>query len=384
MNRAGAVLLVAAMAACGSSGAPSADAAPDGSDAHDVAPSPADSHDAFDGGGYGERPDGGCTPGVPRCQGDFGYRECQADGTWSEPHSCAGYSSNGTSSYCVDLAQDNGEPWGTCVDPACWYWLGRGAPMGATAAGICEPDGTIRACGAGGTLAATSCDGACVRVATLDTRALGYCAPACEDGARECVSGPFHRVCAKGRWQAPVACDGACNPVAASARPDIRCGGKCDPGTSRCRADLSAVEVCSAAGAWVLDKTCALGRCRAAGPQAQCEAECAAGQRACAFDGAGAERRCDEAGRWSAEMACAAGSSCRLSGDFALGCVACVPARAGGGNAYGAADSRCGADGGVETCGGAGVWQPGVECPVGRACVEIERGASAVAACQAL
>jgi hypothetical protein len=377
MNRTGAILAVAALAAataCGSGAAPGVDASPDADASSPSTP------DARDGGGYGERPDGGCTPGVPRCQGDFGYRECQADGTWSEPHSCAGYSSNGTTSYCADLTQDTGEPWGTCIDPACWYWLKRGAPMGSLGVGICEPDGAMRACSAGGTLAPAACDGACVRVGTLDARALGYCAPACEDGARECVGGPFHRACVKGRWQAPVACDGACNPVAASARPDVRCGGACDPGTSRCRADLSAVEVCSAQGAWTLDKTCALGRCRAAGPQAQCEAECAAGQRACAFDGAGAERRCDDAGRWTAEAACAQGTSCRLSGDFALGCVACVPARAGGGNAYGAADSRCGAAG-VETCGGEGAWGAGAPCP--GACVAITRGASSLAACQA-
>jgi hypothetical protein len=197
------------------------------------------------------------------------------------------------------------------------------------------------------------------------------------------VGGPFYRTCVKGRWGAPAACDGACNPVGAGAMPDIRCGGKCDPGTSRCRADLSAVELCSPEGAWVLDKTCALGRCRAAGPQAQCEAECAAGQRACAFDGAGAERRCDDTGRWAPETACATGTTCRLSGDFALGCVACVPARPGGGNAYGAADGRC-ATAGVETCSGEGTWGAPVACATGSACLSVTRGPSSLAACQPL
>jgi hypothetical protein len=221
-------------------------------------------------------------------------------------------------------------------------------------------------------------------VATLDTRPLGYCAPACAEGARECLGGPFYRTCAGGRWKdEPETCAGACNPLASGTRPDIRCGGKCDQGTSRCRADLAAIEVCTPEGTWMGDRACMLGRCRPAGPQAQCEAECAAGQHACAFDGADAERRCDDSGRWSAETACAAGTTCRLSGDFALGCVACVPARPGGGNAFGAADSRCTTAGDVETCGDDGAWQAKTDCPAGSTCASLVRGPSSLAACQA-
>src|SRR5689334_14534104 len=38
--------------------------------------------------GYSETP-GSCTPGKPRCHGDFGYQVCQEDGSWSESRSCA-------------------------------------------------------------------------------------------------------------------------------------------------------------------------------------------------------------------------------------------------------------------------------------------------------
>jgi hypothetical protein len=334
-------------------------------------------------GGYGS-PDGPCSPGVPRCHGDFGYQMCEQDGTWSESHSCAGYSSNGTTSYCAEIPMVGGGAWATCVDPACWYWLGRGALGGSMPVGICEPDGTIQACNAGGTLEPEPCVGVCTRVTTLDGRAVGYCAPECEDGARECLGGPFYRVCAGGRWSSsPATCDGAtCNPVATGARPDVRCGGACDPGTSRCRADGAGVEVCAPGATWTADRACLLGRCRPAGPQAECETECAPGEHQCAFDGAGSERLCGDAGLWMAETACAPDTACRLGGDVALGCVACVGAQPGGGNAFGAADGRCAGDGGVETCGADSQWHAEA-CPTGKACAALTRGASTIAACAA-
>ncbi len=341
--------------------------------------------------------DGACSAGVPRCHGDFGYELCEQDGGWSESHSCGGYSSNGTTSYCAELPTEGGEPWATCIDPACWYWWKRGllakTPDGSSV-GICLPDGTINRCSPGGTLAVAQCAGACSRVATLDGRALGFCAPACVNGARECLGGPFYRACVNGHWDPTVrACAGTCNPLATGAVPDLRCGGACEPGTSRCRADDAAVELCADDGTWKLDRACTLGRCRPAGPQAECEAECLAGQRACAFDGDSVERRCDDAGRWTAEMPCAADTSCRLSGDLALGCVACV----GDGNAFGIADSRCvsvRADGGastdggtdanvaVESCGPQNAWQSQITCASNETCAAISRGPSTLAACQ--
>jgi hypothetical protein len=346
--------------------------------------------------------DGPCTPGVPRCHGDFGYETCEQDGGWSESHSCAGYSSNGTTSYCAELPTETGAPWATCIDPTCWYWWRRGllaATPDGSSVGICLPDGTINKCSPGGTLAVAACGGACSRVATLDGRALGFCAPACATGARECLGGPFYRACVNGRWDTTVrTCAGACNPLATGAVPDLRCGGACEPGTSRCRADGAAIEVCADDATWKLDKVCTLGRCRPAGPQAECEAECLAGQRACAFDGDAVERRCDDAGRWTAPMPCATGTSCRLAGDLPLGCVACV----GDGNAFGIADSRCvdaAPDGGapdaaasdaaaaasaaaVETCGPEGTWKSQVTCASNEACTTISRGTSTLAACQ--
>jgi hypothetical protein len=325
-------------------------------------------------------PDGPCQPGLPRCHGDFGYQMCGPDGTWSESLSCAGYSMNGTTSYCAEIPMEGGGTWASCVDPACWYWLGRGALGGAEAVGVCEGDGTMQACRPDGTLAPVACAGVCTPVTTLDGRAVGYCAPACEDGARECLGGPLYRVCAGGRWSANIGtCAGDCNPVASGARPDIRCGGPCDPGTSRCRADGAAIESCSDSAAWVMDRACLLGRCRPAGPQAECETECAPGEHQCAFDGAPSERLCGQNGLWMAEAACAAGTSCRTSGAISLGCVAC----AGGGNAFGAPDSRC-TKGDVETCGADNQWGPVTLClDAGDVCTALTRGASSIAACAA-
>jgi hypothetical protein len=397
------VIASLALAACGSSSnLPVADAARDGAadaTADGISDGTADgtsdvatdvgAPDATDG-SYGN-PDGPCVPGVPRCHSDFGYQMCEQNGTWSESHSCAGYSTNGTTSYCAEIPVEGGgaststSTWATCVDPACWYWLGRGALGGAITVGVCESDGTMQACGGGGTLAAATCDGVCTRVTTLDGRAVGYCAAACADGARECLGGPFFRTCVKGRWSAAAACDGqTCNPVATGSVPDVRCGGACAPGTSRCRTDLLAVEVCKPDGTWVEDRACLRGRCRPAGPQAECETQCAPGERQCAFDGAGSERVCGETGLWMAETACASDTACRLSGDVSLGCVACVGARPGGGNAFGVADQRCGASGGVQTCGADGHWQAAVACHDGARCVPMVRDVSQLAACQPL
>ncbi|HVX97756.1 MAG TPA: hypothetical protein VHK47_22775 [Polyangia bacterium] len=378
------VIASLALAACGSSSnEPVTDAGADADGARDVASDAAATADATDA-GYGN-PDGPCVPGVPRCHGDFGYQMCEQGGTWSESHSCAGYSTNGTTSYCAEIPMEGGGEWATCVDPACWYWLGRGALGGATAVGVCERDGTMQACGAGGTLVPATCDGVCTRVTTLDGRAVGYCAPACADGARECLGGPFYRTCVKGRWSEADACDGACNPVATGRVPDIRCGGACEAGTSRCRADLLAVEVCKPDGTWVEDRGCLRGRCRPAGPQAECETQCVPGEHQCLFDGAGSERVCGEQGLWMAETPCASvTTTCRLSGDVSLGCVECVGARPGGGNAFGVADQRCGASGGVQTCSADGHWLDAVSCREGARCVPMAHDVSSLAACQPL
>jgi hypothetical protein len=365
-----AVLSALSLAGCGASHAldAGADAAPDRpTDAGDGEVHVADGYDA----------DGPCQPGLPRCFGDFGYQVCLQDGTWGSAQTCAGYSMNGTTSFCAEIPTPAGGAWGTCVDPACWYWLGRGALGGATPVGICQPDGTIDRCDSGGALSIQPCAGVCTQVATLDGRALGYCAPACEDGARECLGGPFYRACANGRWGAPATCAaGACNPVATGAVPDVRCGGACDRGTSRCSDDLGAIESCGDDGAWTVDRACLLGRCVPAGAQAECETACTPGARQCAFDGASSESLCDARGSWGAETACATGTTCRVSGDFALGCVACV----GAGNAFGAADGRCDAAG-LATCGADGQWTASVPCAAPQVCQSVARGSSTLAAC---
>ena len=371
-----------ALAGCGGSRAPGArdagaDHARDDARANDVAVERAsDLQDTAD--GYGDA--GPCQPGLPRCFGDFGYQVCQQDGTWGASQSCAGYSMNGTTSYCAAIPVADGGTWGTCVDPACWYWLGRGALGGATPVGSCQPDGTINQCDPGGALSIQPCAGVCTQVAALDGRAVGYCAPACEDGARECLGGPFYRACADGRWSAPAACAaGACNPVATGGVPSTRCGGACDRGTSRCSADLGAIETCGDGGAWTLDRTCLLGRCVPAGAQAECETACTPGAHQCAFDGAASESLCDAEGLWGAESACATGTTCRVAGGFALGCVACVGGS--GGNVFGVADGRCDADGGVQTCDVDDQWTAAAPCAAPQVCRTVTRGPSTLAAC---
>ena len=337
------------------------------------------------GAGYGEGSTGLCTPGVPRCQGLFGYQSCEQDGTWGEAHSCAGYSPNGTSSYCIDIPTGDGSSpaWGTCVDPACWYWLTRGFMPGNTPVGICMPDGSLNRCNAGGTLVNQACNGECTQVGTLDGRELGFCASTCVTGARECLGGGLYRECTDNHWAESVhACpDGkACNPLTAGALTDVRCGGTCQPGTSRCRADRSAVESCNASAQWELDRPCRLGLCVPAGAQAECQAECSVGQHLCAWDGALSERSCTDSGLWADEQPCADGSSCRLSGTRALGCVACVSASTGSGNAFGGDDSHCEGDS-VARCGADDRWLTPEPCAAGSTCSELRRGTSFVAAC---
>jgi hypothetical protein len=337
-----------------------------------------------DGDGYAGSGSGECTPGVPRCHGDFGYQLCEQDGSWSQSHSCAGYSVNGTSSYCFDIPSAEGEPWATCVDPACWYWMKRGLDLEQNAVGSCSADGRLQRCSVGGTLTLEDCEGACVQVGALDGRALGFCAKVCESGARECLGAGLYRECGAGRWHAEVsACPAGqeCNPLSHGALPDIRCGGVCEPGTTRCRDDKLAIEICSPASEWELERTCPLGRCLPAGPQAECQAECSAGQRACAFDGATSERVCDERGAWGAEQPCVDGAACRFDGTLALGCVECVGATFGG-NAFGVADSRCLASE-LQSCSESNTWQPAEACADGGTCTASAHAASSIAACAA-
>jgi hypothetical protein len=407
-----ALLAVLAVAACsesptqssgasGAAGAPEAGAsdggAADGSDhggASEGGASDGGASDGYGGASEGGASDGGasdgyagagsCTPGVPRCHGDFGYQMCEQDGSWSESRSCAGYSLNGTSSYCFDIPSPEGELWATCLDPACWYWMERGVDLADVAVGSCASDGQLRRCLPGGSLSLEACAGACTQVGSLDGRALGFCASVCEDGARECLGGSLYRECSGGRWRdETLSCSHGdpCHPASHGALPDIRCGGVCEPGTTRCRADRLAVEACTPAGEWQLERACMLGRCTPAGPQAECQTECSDGQRSCAFDGAASERVCDESGAWGAEQSCSVGTSCRLDGTLALGCVACVGATTGG-NAFGVSDARC-VEGQLQTCGDGHSWQPAAACPDAGECAELVRGASSVAACSA-
>jgi hypothetical protein len=326
----------------------------------------------------GSSVDAGCQPGVARCQGNFGYQMCQDDGTWGPPASCEGYSSNGTSSYCVTI-----DGWGYCVDPACWYWASRGLVASGPAVGVCDAAGGFQRCTSGGTLSPEACEAGCTQVGLLDGETLGVCRPLCVEGARECLGGALYRQCAGGKWSdTPSACPTGqvCNPLATGALPQIQCGASCDPGTSRCAADAGGVEMCTSGGQWVSEHACLLGRCIQGGQQAQCQAECAVGENQCAYDGAGTQRTCGDAGLWNPESTCEAGSRCRISGATSVGCVACLGSAPGGGNAYGGIDSQCQGSQ-LSTCGHDNQWSPPAPCGDGGTCVEVRSGPSAVASC---
>lgn len=336
------------------------------------------------GASYPELDGGHCVPGVPRCHGDFGYQMCEQGGTWGPPHNCSGYSSDGTSSYCVmTVASPGSEPWAACVDPACWYWISHGFVPGSTPVGICTSSTTIRQCNGGGTLSTETCEGVCTQVGVLDGRALGYCSDQCIEGARECLGGSVYRECEAGRWLAEIkTCEGGqiCNPVGSGEIPEVRCGGECDPGTSRCAADGAGIEACNEQKTWEPGQVCTVGTCRPAGPQAQCQTECMTDQLDCSYDGAATERTCDELRHWTEPSACPDATSCRISANQSLGCVECLgPTMAG--NDYGVADSRCEA-GAVVRCGDENTWLPPEPCEATETCAELSSGVSTVAYCQ--
>ena len=333
--------------------------------------------------GYGDTDGVSCTPGDTRCHGDLGFQSCSPDGTWGESRTCAGYSENGTSSYCA-LVTSGEQRWAACVDPACWWWSKSGLAVDGGRVGVCASGDTIRACEESGVLSASeSCNGVCHEVGAIDGRALGYCEAACQDGDRECVAGPLFHSCLAGRWSEVVACDGgeACQPLATGAHSDVKCGGSCGPNTSRCSAGESAVEVCNADGSWQSSGACALGRCLQSGAQAQCQTECKPGERACAFDGDTVSRTCSEAGLWLDPSACEGEARCRIGTSGALGCLECIGSNTAGGNAWGTVDRRCEASA-VSACGADDTYAAPVPCPTGTQCVEQRRAGASVAYCQ--
>lgn len=220
--------------------------------------------------------EGECRSGQTRCHGELGFQRCTPEGAWGLAQTCAGYSEDGTSSYCLDQGTAE-EPYAACVDPACWFWLASGLWHEGAVAGVCTGDSAIKPCNSGGiVLSERTCAGRCQTLAQLDGRALGYCVSECRDGEHECVSATEYRECAAGAWSATVSsCDAGqeCQPIASGELREVRCASVCDPGTSRCSADRSAIETCDDQGAWQAAEPCALGRCISSGPVAQCQLE---------------------------------------------------------------------------------------------------------------
>lgn len=367
---------MAGLAGEGASGAAGDDA---------VLPSSAGASGSPDSSGYGGSGTDGdiCLPGLTRCHGQLGFQRCTPEGSWGATQTCGGYSENGTSSYCA-LVDSGEELWAACVDPACWWWIDSGLATAEDQAGVCVGTGSLRPCHADGILGKSMpCAGVCRTVGELDGRALGYCDPLCEAGERECLAGPLYRECQDGVWSSMAqVCDGgeACQPLALGTHSDIKCGGPCELGSSRCSEDGTSVESCTEAGQWEAMGPCLFGRCVRSGAQAQCQTECAPGQRACASDGAPSEAVCGETGLWGEPTPCEAGSSCRVGTGGALGCVACVGSELPGGNAWGVADSRCEAAA-LSACGADNSYQPAEACPDGQSCVEIARGPARLAYC---
>ena len=324
-----------------------------------------------------------CTPGATRCQGELAFQSCTPAGTWGGSVSCAGYSDNGTSSYCAQVTSGE-QRWAACVDPACWWWLTQGLAVAGARSGVCTGEHALAACAASGVLSPSeSCDGVCQPVGAIDGRTLGFCQTSCRDGDRECLAGPLFRACESGQWSSQAqACPSAttCQPLSSGARLAIRCGNACDPGTSRCSADRSGVESCNTEGLWAASVACALGQCVQSGAQAQCQTECMPGEFACAFDGDSVSRRCGETGLWLPAAPCADGAVCRI-GSHALGCLQCVGSQVPGGNAWGVADSSC-VGGGVAVCGADNELGASQACPGGQACVEAQRARATLAYCQ--
>ena len=152
----------------------------------------ADNPPATDDSSYagGSDQDGKCRSGQTRCHGDLGFQRCTPDGTWGASQTCGGYSENGTSSYCA-VVDDGGGPWAACIDPACWWWLKSGVKLGDGRAGVCVGDDQLRPCQASSLSRPEPCVGLCRRVGEIDGRVLGYCDDGCEEGERECLTGPL-------------------------------------------------------------------------------------------------------------------------------------------------------------------------------------------------
>lgn len=347
-----------------------------------VAPSAGASgtNDSSQAGSGGE--DESCLPGVTRCHGPLGFQRCEPDGTWGESQTCGGYSENGTSSYCAVVA-DGSYEWAACVDPACWWWLESGLGEEPDRTGTCVGSEEFRPCHADGILGRPQpCEGVCRVVGELDGRSLGYCERECEPGERACVVGSLYRHCDEGAWSTETqACEGGaeCLPLTKGELADIKCGGPCETGTSRCSPADGNVEICNEGGEWEHWRNCLLGRCVRSGAQAQCQTECAPGERSCAFDGAQAELVCSELGLWGEPVTCDEGSVCRVGTSGALGCLGCVGPELPGGNAWGVADSRCDGDA-VVACTADNLF--GVPEPCASGCVQVARGEALLAYCQ--
>jgi hypothetical protein len=196
---------------------------------------------------------------------------------------------------------------------------------------------------------------------------------------------PRYRSCDQGRWSVELktcAKDAQCHTTKdAKGLRHVLCGVQCTPGERRC--NDGDVEECDNGGHFNTTTPCNAGVCRMLGSHdAACVLECIPGDFVCAgattlaadgyHTGTTQQLRCGSDGRKGAAQDCPAGNLCRVtSSGVTLGCVECVGPGAPGGNADGAADSRCDAMDAtkLQECGADNHWATSRMCAGTKMCV---------------
>ena len=205
---------------------------------------------------------------------------------------------------------------------------------------------------------------------------LAECQDECEADTRTC-DGAGYKICGNydddpcAEWSAALACDAGSTCSSGVCVPVAECQDECSVGLTRCAPDGNGYTECGqfdvdacldwgAAIACPAGQTCSLGACAA-----DCQDECVAGSLRC---GAGGPESCgnfdgDACLEWSVPTPCAADETCEAG--------ACLPAAACQHECVGDA-RQCGA-GGVQICGNydddaCADWGPATPCPDGQSC----------------
>jgi hypothetical protein len=347
-----------------------------------------------------------CTKGAQDCASDpvtgvnDGYQECGDDGEWGPIQTCN--PDNAGRLQCVTPMRPDLSmlPEALCAEPIC-QWVMSNVNAGAT--GACE--GTqLRKCQPDGKLGdAADCEAGICRVKrsttiTADGRMPGACdtEAECKEGEEICANEagsatPRYRSCSGGVWSAELkTCDGDAPCYNAKGDDGSRkklCGVSCSPGTRRCSGN-GQLEECDGEGRWGGPQGCAAGSCKVTGNNdAACVLECMPGTKLCTgssviapdgfHTGTSQEVSCSAGGLRGTARDCDDGKVCRSTGaGVPLGCVECIGPNAVGGNAEGAADSRCDPDDAerLQDCSAGNTWSAGRQCSGDKTCVSPNTG----------